>query len=185
MKKFILILIATIFSYLNYAQTTIHPTSNKKIKVFENEAFSFQYPKRWKKSTKFIFKEKPIIKIVLSTISESKTYKIHFDVFSTTTKFKNLKEFIMDRKRNYLEARQNDPYSTKLMLINKIDTTHYIEKLRIIGKDGNYLTQYHLIHYYFKNDKIYNLAYSATPDYYDKYLADIDLIVNSLKFKDL
>lgn len=183
MKRGLVIILVLIFFQPLYAQKTSHPVTKKKVKVFENEEFSFQYPKPWKSTHKYIFKEKPIIKIAPSSVLRDNAYMVHFSIFAKTHTFKDLEEFILDRKKRYLKARKNDPISKKQMIITKIDSTHYVEKLQIIGENAYYLTQHHLIHYYFTNNKLYSLTYSATPDYYDEYLNDINYILNSFKFK--
>ena len=162
MKKKLLplILFFTIF-YLqfNYAQK-----SNKKVRIFENFDFTFNYPKKWRilkdgnVNNNQIIAIAPINSITSAIIlpkdvhadkNHKKTLenyvgnskyinefsKNRFDVFIELNTFKTLHEYIINRKK-IIETKNNNNDYLIISDIVKINDTLYVENLEIKEKKG-------------------------------------------------
>lgn len=184
--KIITLILLALFTLPSISQTTIIPPSQKDILIFENEIFTLKYPKDWRKTKRFISNRKPIFRISHKSVPQQKTFKIHFSVDSISTDFKNLQEFAEDRKQKLEAYQKKDSKVKRTMNTTKVNDNHFVESLRINKTDSSscILTQFHLIHYHYRKGQIFSLTYSATPNYFDKFLSDAIYMLDSLEFKD-
>lgn len=92
---------------------------------------------------------------------------------------KNLSEFVKKRK----EKIENTSYVEGFF--EKISDNHFINYIFIFNNEDEKsptVNQLHLMHYYQENNKLFTLVFSSTPDKYEEYVKEVELIFNSFKF---
>ncbi len=214
MKSYTLFFTLFVLFSCSTTQTIIDPISKKEVKVFENEEFSFYYPKNWEKFRMSHSKKEVIVDVAPSKELRSQvkfppnySYQqkkkrieklekeygfnasakfsfIHFFISVDSLMFDNLEVFINDRKKNFNDKNNDECTCEREISFNKESETHFIEDYNITGTKPNRIYQNHLIHYIQKDKKIYTLSYSFILEKHTDYLQDVAIILNSFKFTD-
>ncbi len=66
MKNLLLLVLTLLFLSCSSTQTIIDPVTKKEVKVFENDEFSFYYPKNWEKFRMSYTKKEVIVDVAPS-----------------------------------------------------------------------------------------------------------------------
>lgn len=161
----------------------------QKLKHFENDAFKFDYPKKWRVYKKFqkecclivAIAPKNRIKKYVNLESDTNNEMSLVTFYLSKEEFNDgsLQEFMVKRIQLFRSIHKNDDNST--ISFEKKNSSHYIEYLSLKG--GGAIHQNHLIHYILKDKELYILTFTKETKDDKKYKEEEQIIFNSFVFK--
>jgi hypothetical protein len=200
--KYIIIFVLSLFlNSCGPKLTTVDPISNKKVKVYTAEEYSFQYPKTWRKFNLKNIDDKQVVSIApadliyseyISSAYNSRGMKSYSTVYEGSKTYISLEQApINSSLKTYLDqylksiesANTNtDAFSIQSNITEK-NPTHFIEETQIKKKNTKgvyYVFQITKTHYYLHNSIVYSIRYTTTP--LMSYKQDAELVFRSFKF---
>lgn len=213
MKKFILLFTIFLLFSCSTTQTIIDPISKKEVKVFENDEFSFNYPKSWVE-----YGNKPNFLNIQAQLAPKKEIRV-INKPQTNLVFKQ-GETVQNKTRDYGSLNQRVSFNRLTIYrtgIKNINFEDYIKTIKNISKDLKYthaeykntflkqnnkyyiqirtirpsentnkkIIEMNLTNHFIKHGEyIYKISFMFRVEKEKEYLDDSAYILNSFKFTD-